>query len=194
MMRRAEVLRKRRLLDDFIAVDEVTVRHERADGTMTGPLRRLSVERGDGAAVLLRRRRRGTVLLVRQFRCPVLAHGNAWLLEAVAGKVDAGETPEAAARREIEEETGYRVGGLTAIGWFYPSPGGSSERIYLFCAELGDAPPEAAGGGVPSEHEEIEVVELTLAEAWSAVAAGEIADAKTIISLQWLRLAGPGPA
>ena len=154
---------------------------------MSPPLRRLHLDRGDGVTAVLHNAARQTLLFVRQFRYSTYEHGPGWLLETVAGVVEPGQTPEDSVTREIREETGYRIRGLELVTIFYLTPGGSSERIYLYYAEVEDADREHEGGGLPEEGEDIEVVELTLDQAWRALESGEIADAKTIVGLQWLR-------
>ena len=186
-MKRVEILSKRRMLDDFLKVDEAILRHELLDGQMSPPLRRLSLERGDGAAVLLYKPCTRCVVLVRQFRYPTCEHGPGWLLELVAGMVDDGESPEETMRREILEETGYVAEELYHISTFYLSPGGSSERIFLYYGEVNDQARQQQGGGLEEEHEEIEVVEMSVERAWKELDAGEIADAKTLVALMWLR-------
>ena len=188
MRKKVELLSKKRLLDDFFKVDEAFLRYERLDGRMSPPLRRLSLERGDGAAALLYKPRVERLVLVRQFRYPTCAQGPGWLLELVAGMIGDGEAPEETVRREILEETGYEVRALRPISTFYLSPGGSSERIFLFYAETDDDARRGEGGGLAEESEEIELVEMGLEEAWSLLDAGEIADAKTLVALMWLRL------
>ena len=186
-MMRVEIQRRERLLDDFFKVDEVVLRHELTNGEMSQPLRRLNFERGDGVAALLYKRQAASIVLVRQFRYPTLEAGPGWIVELVAGMLDAAEAPEDAMRREILEETGYVVEELAFVSMFYLSPGGSSERIHLYCAEVDDAARRAAGGGREDEGEDIEVVEWPLEQAWQALESGELADAKTIIALMWLR-------
>jgi nudix-type nucleoside diphosphatase (YffH/AdpP family) len=100
--------------------------------------------------------------------------------------IDRGEQPEDSMRREIEEELGYRTDGIEHIATFYVSPGGSSERIWVYYAEVGDAGHVSAGGGLPGEYEDIRVVSISPEEARAALKDGKIADAKTIIGLQWL--------
>jgi ADP-ribose pyrophosphatase len=99
--------------------------------------------------------------------------------------IDAGESPDVALRREVEEETGYRVRDLRHIGTFYVSPGGTSERIVLYYTPVSNADHDGKGGGVASEGEDIKVVSMTPAEAAAAVTSGQIQDAKTLIGLMW---------
>jgi ADP-ribose pyrophosphatase len=100
--------------------------------------------------------------------------------------IDAGESPEAALRRELEEELGFVNPRLEPIATFFVSPGGSSERIWLYYAEVSDADRVSDGGGLAQEHEEIRVVHLAEVEVKRRLAAGDFEDAKTIIGLQWL--------
>ena len=146
-MKNVEILQERRLLDAFFKVDEVQLRHERFDGSMSPPLNRLCFERGDGVAALLYAPETERLVLVRQFRYPTLEAGPGWIVELVAGMLDAAEAPEETMRREILEETGYVVEELAFISMFYLSPGGSSERIHLYCAEVDAAARRAEGGG-----------------------------------------------
>jgi len=127
------------------------------------------------------------IVLVEQFRFPAYEKGDGWMIEVVAGILGKGEKPEEAVRREVLEETGYRVCELTHISSFYLSPGGSSERIFLYYAEVNDSDKVAGGGGVETEHEDIRILEYSLPEIWRAWQAGEIKDAKTIIALMWFR-------
>ncbi len=185
-MKRATILQRRRILDAFFKVDEAQVSYERYDGTMTPPVTRLVFERGDSAAAVVFHRERRNVLLAEQFRFPTLEKGPGWILEVPAGMVDSGEQPEATMRREIEEEIGYRVESIRPIVTFYVSPGGSSERIWLFYAEVSEAGRVSDGGGHPSEAEDIRVVPVPLDQVSKRLEGGEIMDAKTIIGLQWL--------
>jgi nudix-type nucleoside diphosphatase (YffH/AdpP family) len=178
-----EVERTRRLLDDFFRIDEIVLRYEKFDGRMSGPVRRLVLDRGDAVAALLMNTATGRVVLAKQLRYPTFARGAGWITEIIAGLVDDGETPEAAIRREIREETGYEATRIEPISTFYVTPGGSNERVFLFYAEA-DAP---AGERERSDEEDIALLELDPAAAFRMIDAGEIADAKTIIGLWWLR-------
>ena len=154
---------------------------------MSEPVRRLNLKRGDSVAAIVMNPGTQRVILVHQFRYPTLENGLGWITEAIAGILEADEDPEEAMRREILEETGYKVSELTHIATFYVSPGGSSERIFLYYVEVNNANKIAKGGGLAAEHEDIQIVEFSLPELWAALNAGQLSDAKTIIGLMWLR-------
>jgi ADP-ribose pyrophosphatase len=175
-----ELISRRRVFDDFLKVDEAEVR---INGTVQ---RRLSLERGDSAAALVQRREDGAILLTRQFRYPTLEHGPGYLLELPAGVIEGEEDPEVAMRRELVEELGYEADDLEPISTFYVSPGGSSERVHLYYAEVSTSDRVGDGGGVPSEGEVIEVVAVSVDQFLSMMRDGTIADAKTIIGALWL--------
>ena len=177
------ILARRILSDAFFRLEQVSVEQERHDGTRQ-VIEREVYHNGPGAAVLPVDRARGTILLVRQMRVPALVNGDApFLLEACAGIVDAGDTPETTARKEAEQELGVRIRDLVPLGSVYPSPGASAETVALFLASYGQADRTGGGGGLRAEGEEIGVVEMTLAEADALVRQGGIRDAKTIILL-----------
>jgi nudix-type nucleoside diphosphatase (YffH/AdpP family) len=184
-MSKVVVRSRKRLLDDFFKVDEAHVEYERFDGTMSPPVRQLVFERGDAVAAVVVERESGALLLTEQFRFPTWDKGPGWLLELMAGMVDGDEKPDDALAREIEEELGYRPEHVEPIAHFYVSPGGSSERIFLFYAEVSAGSRVSAGGGLAAEHENIRVVRLARDDARRDLAAGAIVDAKTIIGLQW---------
>jgi nudix-type nucleoside diphosphatase (YffH/AdpP family) len=185
---KVDVEAKRRLLDGFFVVDELSLRFEKFDGQMSPVVKRLVLDRGDAVAALVCNTTTGRLLFVNQFRAPTMAKGPGWVTEVVAGMVDADETPEAAVRREIMEEIGFAVVKLEPISTFYVSPGGSTERIFLYYAEVDDAGKVQAGGGVVAEDEDLQLIELEPAAALREVEAGKIVDAKTILALFWLRL------
>lgn len=117
----------------------------------------------------------GKFVLVRQYRFTVQGR----LLEFPAGTVEAGETPEATIKREIEEETGYRSHRWQKLGEFFVAPGYSDEIIYAFLAldlELLEHPPDR------DADEDIDTVLMTAEEVEQAIHVGDIADAKSISS------------
>lgn len=183
--RRVEVLEKQRVYEGFMALDRAVVRYERFDGTMSEPVVRLNLERGDAVGVLLYDPKRDAVALVEQFRYPVYAAGDrGWLIEIVAGTVPAGEDPLAVARAEVREEAGYAVQSLRLLATCYLSPGGSSERVHIYAAEVSLAERPFAGGGLQNEGEETRLRVFSRAEVLHLLEIGAIADAKTIIALQ----------
>ena len=185
-MKQVIVASETRLLDDYFKVDEAVVSYERFDGKMNRPVRRLCFERGDSAAAIVFNRDRQNVILIEQFRYPTFRKGEGWIVEVVAGVVPEYETPEAALRREVREEIGYDIDRLQPIATFYPSPGGSSERIILYCAEMTNAGKIESGGGLTESGEDIRIIELSLQTLRDELLRGRIHDAKTLIAVMWL--------
>ena len=154
--------------------------------------RRETHDRGNGATLLPYDTARRTVLLTRQFRLPAYVNGSpdGVLVEAAAGLLDEDD-PETAVRREAAEELGVAVGALTRLPDVWMSPGSVTERLAFFAAPYTPADRVTAGGGLAEEGEDIEVLELDVDEALAMVDDGRIADAKTILLLQWAVLRGP---
>lgn len=186
-MKKVLIKEKKHILDDFFKVEEAHLQFEKFDGEMSKTVRRLSMERGDSVGVLTYNLQTDKLILISQFRYPTYKNGHGWTTEAIAGMIDPGETPEEAARREVKEETGLDITFLEHITTFYPSPGGSSERIYLYYSEIsGEIVLNSNPGGMVSEGEDIISLEFSLEDARQKVRSGEIMDAKTIIGIYWL--------
>ena len=147
--------------------------------------KRLVVEAGDAAAVLLHNLQTDRLLFVRQLRVPLIRHDEADSLEIVAGKVDQGESAADAAMREAEEEVGHRLESLQPIAHVYASPGILSEKISLFYGKISEQTTISGGGG--DETEELEFVEFSTEEAFRMLDEGKIRDGKTVVALLWLR-------
>ena len=120
----------------------------------------------------------GRVVLIRQYR-PIVG---AEIWELPAGTIEAGESPEACARRELVEEAGYDAGRLDPLGEALADPGLTDERIFLFVAR--DLRPVSRE---LDADEQIEVAPVTLAEAYRMADAGDILDAGTLVALYRFR-------
>jgi nudix-type nucleoside diphosphatase (YffH/AdpP family) len=128
------------------------------------------------------------VLLVEQFRMGPYGRGDTrpWMLEPVAGRMDAGETPEQTARRECLEEAGLELRALEMISSHYCTPGYSTEYFHLFLG-LCDLPAETVGqGGLASEQEDIRTHIIGYDRAMALVASGEANNGPLILGLLWL--------
>lgn len=190
MNRTVRIIERREIFHRYVfQIDEVRLQFERFDGSMSEPITRLVLNRGDSVAILLHDPKNQTILLCEQFRAPTYERGTGWLLELPAGILEPGESEEDCARRETVEETGYSLRSLDRIACVYLSPGGSSERIHIFHSEVATTDRIDKGGGVISESEDIRLVSLPQEEAIARARDGQIIDAKTLIALQWLDLA-----
>ena len=176
------------LSDNWYILRKVSYEYLKKDGTWEKQSRE-AYDRGNGAAILLFNTSQKTVILTRQFRLPSFINGNpsGMLIEACAGLLDK-DNPEDCIRRETEEETGYQVKDVRKIFEAYMSPGSVTEILYFFVAEYTPSMKIHAGGGLETEHENIEVMELDFEKACSMIDIGEIKDAKTIMLLQYARI------
>jgi nudix-type nucleoside diphosphatase (YffH/AdpP family) len=177
------ILGKRRVFDGFFKIDELKLQFEKFNGEMSAPVARLIFERGDSVAAVILNTDTKRLIFTNQFKAPSYEKGPGWITEIVAGMIDGGESPLEALRREIFEETGYRVREARPLSTFYVSPGGSSERIFLYYVEVDNAEHEGRGGGVAAEGEDIQLIEMTISDALTAVSSGGFADAKTIVGV-----------
>ena len=184
---KVEIHDRRRVFDGFFKIEQVKLKYERFDGTMSPLITRLNFERGDSVAAVVFNVDTQKVILVNQFKYPSYEKGPGWITELVAGMIDSGESPEEAIRREILEEIGYETIRVEHINTFYVSPGGSSERIVLFYAEVENSGSHGPGGGLASEAEDIRMIELTPEEVEKMLTSKAIEDAKSIIALTWLQ-------
>ena len=185
---RVDILEKTACYQGFFRLDRYRLRHRLFSGVWSRALVREVFERGHAAAVLPYDPMRDQVVLVEQFRIGALeAPGGPWLLEIVAGIIEPGETPEEVVRREAVEESGCTIQEVIPIYEYLVSPGGTSERITLFCGKVDAA---RAGGthGATDEDEDIRVVVMSADAAFAQMQAGKINAAAPIIALQWLWL------
>ena len=184
----------KRLLDAFFKVDEYRVSYERYDGKMSEYESRLNFERGDAVGVLLFNVDTRSVVLVEQFKLPTLigrrrddpTTQDGWIREVMAGMVESGETPVRTAVRETMEETGYEIDDPELICKFLSSPGGTSERIFLYFAKVTDSGrPGKDHIGTPDEN--IRVLEVSVNDLFEQLKKGGIDDPKLAIAAYWLK-------
>lgn len=183
------------IADAWYVLRRATFEHRLPDGTWRREQRE-AYDRGNGVCALLHDPVRGTVLLVRQYRLP--AHLNdrpdGMLLELPAGLIDAGEDAAEAIRRELVEEVGHDVTDLRRLWQLYMSPGSVTEHITFFTGTYGEHTRVGDGGGADGEHEQVDIVELTVTDAMRMVDSGDIVDAKTVLALQHLLMTSDRPA
>jgi nudix-type nucleoside diphosphatase (YffH/AdpP family) len=184
---RIRVQNVRVLSDNWYTLKTTTFQWRRANGEWQTQARE-TYDRGNGATLLPYNLAHRTVVLVRQFRYPAYVNGyDDLLIEAAAGLLD-DESPEVRIRAEVEEETGYRLGEISKIFEAFMSPGSVTEKLHFFVAEYRPDMKIGSGGGLASESEDIEVVELAIDQALAMIGDGRIADAKTIMLLQYAAL------
>lgn len=187
-----EIIERTTVWKSFFRIDRIRLRHRLFAGGWSEIFQRELFMRPPSAGVLLYDPVLDKVVLVEQFRVGALpdspaaaADSGPWLLELVAGMVDADETAELNVNREAFEEAGCKITALLPIAEYFNSPGGSNEKISLFCGRV-DA--SGAGGifGLADEHEDIRVEVLSADEACQALEDGRLNNAMAIIALQWL--------
>ncbi|MCS6833324.1 MAG: NUDIX hydrolase [Flammeovirgaceae bacterium] len=185
MKRKAVILEKKRLFDGFFKIDAARLQHELPDGSMSEEITRFVFERGDSTAALVHDVENQKIILTRQFRYPTLEKDTGWIEEIAAGSLKTGEDPLEGIRRELVEEIGYQMQQSEFIGKCYVSPGGTSERIFLYYATVSPKQKVSEGGGLDSEHEHIEILHVPVSEFVRKTLAAEYIDAKTWIAGLW---------
>ena len=182
------ITNKEVLSDNWYTLRKITYTYTKKDGSIHTQSRE-AYDRGNGAAIMLYNKEQSTVILTRQFRLPTFINGNesGMLIEACAGLLD-HENPEECIIRETQEETGYKITSVQKIFEAYMSPGSVTEILYFFIAEYSKEMKVDEGGGAEHEEENIEVLEVPMADAMNMITNGQIKDAKTIMLLQHLRL------
>ncbi|MFZ3582702.1 NUDIX domain-containing protein [Loktanella sp. DJP18] len=173
----------------FFRLQGFDVTHHRFDGGTQGPLPREVFVGIDAVLVLPYDPVRGRIVLVEQVRMGALERGdpNPWVLEPVAGMIDAFQTPEDAALRETREEAGLDVR-LRHVASYYPSPGNATDYFHTYVG-LCDLPDlERYSGGLDSEQEDLRLHVLSLDAALALVESGEIAAGPGIALIYWLAL------
>ena len=182
---RIKFIHETTLYKGWSTLTQYIIRYTRHDGRTEEQTREI-YDSGDGAAVLLYNPKDKKILLIRQFRLPVLlsGHTDGFIIECCAGMLDE-LNPEQAIIKEIEEETGYNISSITKIYEAYATPGAHKEKIHFYSAQYDSTMKIHAGGGDVTEQEDIETLEFRYDEISNLLQSGTIIDAKTIILLQW---------
>lgn len=176
------------LSDNWYILKKIVFDYQKKDGSWETQSREV-YDRGNGATILLYNKIQKTVILIRQFRMPTFVNGNetGMVIEACAGLLEE-ENPEECIKRETEEETGYSLTQVRKVFQAYMSPGSVTEIIYFFVAEYSKEMKISEGGGLSTEHENIDVLEIPFDKAIQMIETGEIKDAKTIMLLQYAKI------
>ncbi|MEO1778103.1 MAG: NUDIX domain-containing protein [Pseudomonadota bacterium] len=185
---RVEIARRVQAYSNFFALEDLTLRHEQFDGTMSEPLDRAVFVSTDAAILLPYDPVRDRVLLVEQIRMGPIARSDpmVWQLEPVAGLIDPGETPEAAACREALEEAHLTLGHLEPVGECYASPGAATDFFHLFVG-LCDLPDDAAQiGGAVDEGENIRSHLMSFDDLLAMAEDRRTANAPLTLLIYWL--------
>jgi len=182
-----DLISKETPFQGYFRIDRLSLRHKLFGGGMSPTLVREIFERGHAVACLPYDPDRDHVVLIEQFRPGPYAAGDPqpWLIEAVAGIVEPGETNEDVVRREAMEEMGRPVGDLFHIVDLYPTPGGSSESIGIYVGRVDSTEAEGVYGA-KDEGEDIRVFSLALDEALAWFDSGRIVNANLVVPLLWL--------
>ena len=181
--------------EGFFKLDRFHFKHKRFDGSWSRTVGREIFIRGDATCVLPFDPVENCVVLVEQFRIGAVSFeedqnefgASPWLIELVAGINEEGENPEDVARRESVEEANLKLGEMMPICKYLASPGGSTEKVHLYCAQVDS---RGAGGvfGLAEEDEDIRVHIVPFEDALLMIESGQINNAAAIIALQWLAL------
>lgn len=194
-----EVKRHSIVYKGFFRVYTALLRHKLFRGGWSDWIEREVVDRGHAVVVLPYDPKRDSIIVLEQFRVGSVhvlgaperhasqPESSPWLLELVAGMIDVGETELEVAHREMNEEAGLKAEQLEYVMSYSSSPGGLTERISIFIANV-DATLASKYGGLASEHEDIRVTEMPRSEAIKLLEEGHIDNAATVIALQWLEL------
>jgi ADP-ribose pyrophosphatase len=181
-----EIAERQTAFQGYFRIDRYVLRYRLFNGGWNVPVTREVFERGHSVAVLLYDPARDAIAVIEQFRAGALAAGiGPWLIECVAGIIEAGEQPEGVARREAFEETGCRLGRVEPIGKFIYSPGACSEICRLFIGEF-DSATASGVHGLAEEHEDIKIHVVPVETAFRWLDAGTIDNAALLIAVSWL--------
>lgn len=185
-----ELTALQRPYEKFFAVEEYQTRFRRFDGSCSDSGARAVFNVGDAVTVLPYDPARDMVMLIEQFRIGAYAQGDPqpWLLEPVAGIVDAGESYEDTAYREAREEAHVELSALHKVAGYYPSPGGVAQYLVSYIGITSLEDDRNTVGGLDSEGENIRNLLVPCDQLVGMLNSGELVNAPMILSVQWLML------
>ena len=181
------IIKSATVFNTFFRIKEAFVDYDHFDGTKSTQVRRYAIDKGPGAGCIIYLTDIEQYVLVEQFRYPTsLCHDeNPWVLEVTAGTVEANETPEQTALKEMREESGFVADEIQLIAEFFTSPGIISEKIYLYYATALST--NVVPTGDPhDEEEDIRLHFFSRNELQTLLDTGKIRDAKTLIAVQYV--------
>lgn len=177
------------LYDGFFKINLYQFKHALFAGGESEVIRREILERGDAVAVLPYDPVTEQVLLIEQIRIGAIKSKHTpWLLECIAGMTDGSEDYESVVKKEAFEEAGLNLTELEFMLSYLSSPGGTTERLYLYLAHADLSQMTTGIYGLDTEGEDIKTHIMDLDEAFERLNRGEIDNAATVICLQWLAL------
>ncbi|HAU5549152.1 TPA: ADP-ribose diphosphatase [Proteus mirabilis] len=183
-----ELISKKTRYKGFFRMNEYRFKHRLFKGGWSAEVKREVFERGHAGVLLAYDPKRDEVVLIEQIRIPAYETSQTpWLLEVIAGMVEEGESPEEVVRREATEEAGITIGRCKPLVSYLSSPGGTSERMYVYVGEV-DATTATGIHGLACENEDIRVHVVSREQAYQWVEEGIIDNAASVIALQWLQL------
>ena len=183
-----DVIHRETLYKRFFCVEKITLRHKLFAGGWGSEIRRELFVRGEAVAVVLYDPIHDLIGMIEQFRIGAMNEANGpWCYEVVAGMLEEGESPEEVARRELIEEANLTPYAMHYICNFLSSPGGSDEKLHLYCG-LCDLTQAGGVYGLPEEGEDIRVHVLAADEVFAELLKGRFNNAAALICLQWLQL------
>jgi len=178
----------RRPYSNYFAIEEHDIKTRRFDGKLGPQVERAVLMAPDAVVILPYDPVRDRVLVVEQIRVAPWVRGdlNPWQLEPIAGRIDASESPEQAARREALEETGLSLSSLKLVGQSYPTPGTSTEYYYMYIAVV-DLPDGVTGvHGLEDEAEDIKSHLISFEQLDAYAEALQISNLALLSLTQWL--------
>jgi ADP-ribose pyrophosphatase len=183
-----EIVRREEMYKRFFRVEKIFLRHKLFEGGWGKEIGRELFIRGNAVAVVLYDPKLDQIALVEQFRIGAMDEPNGpWLFEVVAGMIEQGESPEEVARRELLEEANISPYAMETICDYLSSPGGTDEKLYLFCG-LCDLTNAGGVYGLPEESEDIRVHVFAAEDVLGSLYSGAFNNAAAIICLQWLQM------